>query len=284
MRVETSTSCRYQDFGTEEPVRLGPTSTPLLEPCSDERAPEGPPVQPEGEGGGLWRFLGDLLDAIGSVAENVIDCLFGIGRSVAGLFRNPSQVPGELLETVSGVAILVGGKAVSTIQTLVGLEPAGRRLTDEEVTALRRIFGGSIDLGRVRIKEGDAGVFSVNDRAFVHGNVIYTKDEPVTLELLAHELVHVWQYQNGGPDYLVEALAAQTRMDAYNWEKAAHEGKTWKQLNPEQQAELVKAAFLSGYFNGGELEPNRTFVVCGVDYASFLREALAELRAGRGTP
>jgi hypothetical protein len=55
----------------------------------------------------------------------------------------------------------MGGKAISAIQTLVGLEPVGRKLTDDEITELRKVYGDTIDYSKVRIKEGDAGLFSL---------------------------------------------------------------------------------------------------------------------------
>lgn len=228
-------------------------------------------------------FFGDLVAGIGSVIDGVVDALSWIGGGVARLVGASARAAGEVAENVGGVVLLAGGKAISGAQTWLGLEPAGRTLTPGELASMRAIFGESIDFDRVRIKEGSAGVFSVNDRAFTHGNAVYMKDAR-SRATLAHELVHVWQYQHGGPDYLVEAPLARALGDGYDWQKAAAEGKRWRELNPEQQGQLIEDAVSAGFFGGPEPEGARRFVRDGTDYTAFLREALAELRAGRGAP
>jgi hypothetical protein len=83
---------------------------------------------------------------------------------------------------------------------------------------LRKIFGDSVDYEAVRIKEGHAGLFSANDRAFTSGNTIYMKgfrDDPFTTDrmeqmpVLVSEMTHIWQYQNGGARYASRALLSQ---------------------------------------------------------------------------
>jgi hypothetical protein len=130
----------------------------------------------------------------------------------------------------------------------------------------------------VRIKAGFAGVFSLSDRPFTHGHAIYTKGRPLTTELLLHELTHVWQFEHAGADYMTRSLVAQTRGDAYDWSKAVAEGKSWSELNPEQQAQLVQSAYAHGFFDG----PNKQLVIGGSDYSAYARSALAQLRAGEG--
>lgn len=238
--------------------------------------------------GGFFDALGDFFsgvgDVVGAVAEGAVDAVFGVGSAIGGVFTDPSEVPEELVENLTGVGLLVAGRATSAVQMLIGVEAPGRRLAPDEVTAMRRIFGDSIDYNRVVIKEGDAGLFSANGRPFAHGNVVYVKTEEPSLTLLAHELVHVWQYQNGGPDNMAEALFAQAFGDAYDWRKAIAEGKSWDQMDPEQQGEFIMAAYNSGFFAPGELEGNQRFVLDGVDYTPQLRAALQQIRAGQGAP
>ena len=158
----------------------------------------------------------------------------------------------------------------------------GRKLSGAEIASLQKVYGNSIDYSGVRIKEGDAGLLSLGGRPFTHGDTVYVPKGalPLSNDTLIHELAHVWQYQHGGSDYLSEALVAQTLGEGYDWMKGVDEGKSWSQLNPEQQAELIETANRSGFFEG----PGRTFVYGGKDYTAYLNRAVAELRAGRGAP
>ncbi len=130
---------------------------------------------------------------------------------------------------------------VSAVQTAVGLEPIGRGLRPDEEERLRKIFGDSIDYSAVTVKEGSAGIFA-GDRALTMGNTIYMKDDK-SFETLVHEMTHVWQFQNGGNDYMAKAGWAQLSGWAqgetgYEWRKDIDRG--WAALNPEQQAKLIE--------------------------------------------
>ena len=72
-------------------------------------------------------------------------------------------------------------------------------------------------------------------------------------------MAHVWQNQNGGTDYMTEALGGQYLGDGYNFGKGLAEGKRFADLNPEQQAELLEKAWESGFVTS--TDPNRRFLV-----------------------
>jgi hypothetical protein len=188
------------------------------------------------------------------------------------------------LQTPADAVLMMGGRAISAIQTLIGVEPPGRKLTGDEIETLRKVYGDSLDYSRIRIKEGDAGLFSTTGRAFTHGDTVYIpKDDlPLTKDLLVHEMAHVWQHQNGGTDYMSEALWAQYFGDGYEFEKALKEGKSFDQMNPEQQAEFLQQAQLKGFFDN--TDPNRRFIYNGTDYTDQLNAALRMVRAGKGAP
>jgi len=237
-----------------------------------------------GLGTGLW-------DTIKGVGHNLFEGVSTIGGAFGKLVKGDfggffkdlgSGLLKTFVQTPVDATLLMGGKAISAIQTLVGLEPVGRKLTDDEITELKKVYGDTIDYSKVRIKEGDAGLFSLTGRAFTHGDTIYVpKDDlPLTKDLLVHEMGHVWQHQNGGTDYMSEALVGQYLGDGYKFEKGIQEGKSWSELNPEQQAELLQQAYLSGFFNS----PGRRFVYNGTDYTDYLNEALRQVRAGQGAP
>ncbi|MFQ5590065.1 MAG: DUF4157 domain-containing protein [Phycisphaerae bacterium] len=235
-----------------------------------------------------------VVDAATGVVLNVIEgadtMLNGAGKILTGDFKGGFKDLGMGLlkgtgQALADAVIMVGGRAISAVQTVIGLEPPGRRLTGAEIAMLKEVYGDSIDYDSVRIKEGFAGLFSVNDAAFTHGNTIYIKSGslPLTDDLLAHEMAHVWQHQNGGTDYMTEAIYAQNWGDGYDWEKGVDEGKSWSELNPEQQAELIQDAVRAGIDLS---DPNATFVSPsnGRDYSAVLQAALAQIRAGRGAP
>jgi hypothetical protein len=171
---------------------------------------------------------------------------------------------------------------VSVLQTLVGIEPPGRKLTAEEISILRQVFGDSLDCKRIRVKEGNAGLLTLLNRPFVHGDIIYIPKDwlPMTRGLLVHEAAHVWQHQHGGTNYMSESLFAQSFGDGYDYAKALREGKQWSQLNPEQQAEIVETCFECGFL----ADPCARFEIGGQDYSDEVRAMIAELRAGRGAP
>jgi hypothetical protein len=182
------------------------------------------------------------------------------------------QLPADAL-------IVGGGAAISGVQTAVGLEPVGRKLNEDEIAALHKVYGDSIDYSRVRIKEGSAGLLGLGGDPMTRGNTIYIpKGTDLTKNLLVHEMCHVWQYQQGGADYMAEAVWAQKVTDGYDYAKGLEQGKSWEQLNPEQQAELLETAFRKNFFDS----PNATFLVNGKDYSEYLRDALQKVRRGEG--
>jgi hypothetical protein len=237
---------------------------------------------------GLGTGLLETAKGIGhNLVEGVSTIAGGVGKllkgDVGGFFKNlGSGLLKTFIQTPVDATLLMGGRAISAIQTLIGIEPVGRKLKDDEIAELRKVYGDSIDYSKVRIKEGDAGLFSVSGRAFTHGNTIYIpKDDlPLSKDLLVHEMGHVWQHQNGGTDYMSEALVGQYLGDKYDFEKGIKEGKSWSELNPEQQAELLQQAYKSGFFNS----PGQRFVYNGTDYTDYLNAALRQVRAGQGAP
>ena len=237
-----------------------------------------------GIGTGVW-------DAVKGIGRNLWEAAGTFGRGfgklfkgdVKGFFKDMGSGLLKLVQTPVDAILMVGGRVVSAVQTLIGIEPVGRKLTDAEIAELRKVYGDSIDYSSVRIKEGSAGLFSLTGRAFTHGDTIYIpKDNlPLTTDLLVHEMGHVWQHQNGGTDYMSEALVGQYLGEKYDFEKGIKEGKSWSELNPEQQAELLQQAYKAGFFNGST---GGKFVYNGTDYTDYLNEALRQVRAGEGAP
>ncbi|WP_307347724.1 eCIS core domain-containing protein [Caulobacter ginsengisoli] len=133
---------------------------------------------------------------------------------------------------------------------------------------LTRIFGGSIDYGRVRIAKGAGanlvaiGAFQRRAPAITLGRTIYYRDDfyredftanPADAALLAHETTHIWQYQTR----LGETLGPPTvALDTLKHGKDAYEvanltaDTDFNSLGYEQQAEAVleyATAMLGGH-------------------------------------
>jgi hypothetical protein len=156
---------------------------------------------------------------------------------------------------VDGVVRGVQG-LVNAGLTLTFAEQPSKPLTQQERDVLKRIYGDSIDYDMVRVKRGGSTDWA-GMAAHVVGNTIYMPDSYYDasgnltkdgIETLAHEAGHVWQNQNGGGDYLHRALLAQglaalqggSRNGAYDWREGFAEGKSFDDLNPEQQASLIE--------------------------------------------
>ncbi|WP_426749963.1 hypothetical protein [Myxococcus sp. Y35] len=247
--------------------------------------------------GGLRRVgdaVGGLVtgakDAVVGLIRNGVEATQtlanGLGQVFTGRFREGftelARGLVQMVQTPVDAVLMVGGRALSAAQTLLGVEPVRRGLTAEEEAVLRHVYGDSLDYSRISIKEGNAGLLTMSGRPFVHGDTIFvpSKHVPLRMDTLVHEAAHVWQHQHGGIDYMSEALVAQFFGDGYDLGKGLREGKSWSQLNPEQQAELLEQGYRAGFF---EAPPKRLYVD-GVDYTAQLEAALREVRAGRGAP
>ncbi|QSQ24881.1 hypothetical protein JY651_08060 [Pyxidicoccus parkwayensis] len=251
---------------------------------------------------GFWRSLTSAAgDALCSLARGAVDATVGLvkngveaARTLAGgLGKVATGRVGEglaqlghglvkVVQTPVDALMMLGGRALGAVQTLLGVEPVGRKLADSELAALRSVYGDALDYSRIRIKEGNAGLLTMSGRPFTLGDTIYIprKHLPLTEELLVHESAHVWQHQNGGTDYMSESLVGQYLGDGYDYAKALREGMPWAEMNPEQQAELLEQAFRKGCFGA----PPKPFLVNGKDYSAQLAAIREDVRAGRGAP
>jgi hypothetical protein len=174
-------------------------------------------------------------------------CGCGVSGAVAG-----SLLAGPVGAVAAAAAGLVGGTALGD-----RVATARRRMMADEHDYVREIFQDSLDLDRVRITR-DSLVSAGAPKAV--RNTVHLKSDwdhfaGDTLDLseggrcvLVHELVHVWQYQNGGLAYIPKSLWAQFvgwrrtggRSGAYNWRAADEAGLPWELWNPEQQAAAVE--------------------------------------------
>ena len=253
-------------------TRTGSHSTPASLPPLHRRAGNRLWDAATGLAGGLWLAGRGVAftwrSGLGRCAAGVVRAAFGDLRGGAaelgrGLGKVALQAPVDVLLTV-------GGRLVSALQTAAGLEPPARPLSADEVALLRSVFGGGLEVGRIRLKEGRIGLLGLPHRAFTHADLVFVpwRWEPEQAEsraaLLVHEAVHVWQHRRRGTGYMSEALVAQWFGAGYNFAVGLAAGKRWRELNPEQQAEMVERAFSAG-FVGPRAVPGARFLVKLVD-------------------
>ena len=127
-----------------------------------------------------------------------------------------------------------------------------RALTSGEIELARSVFGDAIDYARVRIVRGKWWPFQPrgvvmaptgNIHFHPHSN-IWSEDfakERIPLQgLFIHEMTHVWQAQTRGRFYLPLMRHPFCR---YSYELV--EGRPFGRYGLEQQAEIVRHAFLT---------------------------------------
>ena len=203
---------------------------------------------------------------------------------------------GDIASPVAGTIILGGGNLIGWFQSLVGLQGKKRALTGVEKDRVERVFRTSLDCEAVRIIEGRAGIFSLNDRPFTLGTTIYMKSTS-DAAVLVHEVTHAWQFRHVGNRYVSDALYAQFFIaDRYNWQKEINErGKDdWAAFNKESQAQLLQDLWDKGQLrdaagtlldsaNGVFYDANGTdrvgcFEVAGRDYTVIANGAVRTVR------
>lgn len=253
-------------------------------------------------GGGPSRWLAGIAtsaaDLLGASVKAVTAAIGGFAGGLVGAtaglltldprtaLRHSADIPFGVL----GGATLLATKAVALAQVCAGIGRP-RRLNDVELGLVARVFGDSIATRNVRVVDGRAGLFSLNDRPFVAGDVIYMKDRSAAGDrrTFVHECVHVWQNQHVGPRYMAEALASQRWGAAYDWEREAQAGKAWPRFGREAQAELVADLWAvgrgaAGTAGGGAFfdeadEGARHFVFRGVDRTELANRTTRSLRS-----
>ena len=185
--------------------------------------------------------------------SGAFDALIGTAGDLAG------ATAGQFVDTF----VLTLHATVNFVESVTG-QIDERSLSQAEIEYLRPIYGDSIDYSAVTVQSGGLKE-SLNMRANVVGNDVFMPEDlfmedgvtltPEGLETLGHEVGHIWQFQNRGPDYISGALYAQNTQgagslgtgEAYDWLAVADEGVHFNDMNPESQAEL--ASFIGQSIN-----------------------------------
>ena len=143
----------------------------------------------------------------------------------------------------------------------------GRPLTSGEIALARAIFGDALDYGRVRLFLGKWWPLQPPRTAMAPtGNIHFHPDgggwsedfskEPLGAQAyFIHELTHVWQAQTKGRFYL-----PLMRHPFCRYAYQPKPGKPFNRYGLEQQAEIVKDAFLASHGVTGRCVPPRSLL------------------------
>src|SRR6476469_365008 len=136
-----------------------------------------------------------------------------------------------------------------------------RRLTAGEIAMCRTVFGDAINYSEVRLVEGKWWPFQPRNAAMAPNGHIYfhpvaggwskdfSKESLGRQGFFIHEMTHVWQAQRGGRMYL-----PLMRHPFCRYSYSLKPGKPFRRYGLEQQAEIVRHAFLAD--RGVPVQPN----------------------------
>ena len=168
-----------------------------------------------------------------------------------------------------------GGEVLEDIAEIFGADtenagPLSDAMSEDQLAFLHELYGDSLDLSQVRFTRDGltpmiAGAPNTTGNTInlvsKWGPDIFDENGQITsegMELVIHELAHVWQYQNDGWDYMPEAIWANAyhtvvdgdRDEAYRYDTSMD----WEGMNPEQQGHAVeKAGYLLWRQSQGEV-------------------------------
>lgn len=222
-------------------------------------------------------------------------------RPVRAGRRTFVQGLGEVAASLGGPLIVVAGKGLALVQAALLGQRGERPLTADEHARLDRVFRGSVALYNVRVVDGFSGLFGLNGRPFTLGNTIYMKrylqrrGPERYAATLVHECGHVWQNQNVGTRYAIQALWAQcTIADRYDWTQELARGiARWPDFNREAQAQLLMHVWQHGrsgqrgadapgaFYADDPVGEGVFFEWNGVDRTALARGAVTAVRGAR---
>ena len=225
------------------------------------------------------------------------------------------QAVKDLLELVEdafyfvlGAVLFYGNYAIDFILTTIGVQDAKRKLTDNEIAILRRIYGDSLAYDLIRVNEGRLGImgppFATAAGATTMGYYIYYRSGPTIDDVtLVHESVHVWQFQFGGTQYIGQSVVFQIADAIRNDGTTTYDWWTMIGVDPdgwylmksiEARAEFVEDLYNNGTFNfdNGTVDSSNgaffqeskkgdnEFIFMGVDHTDQGNAAWSILRTG----
>lgn len=250
------------DEGSEWLSPILETGGELVDLVVDEGAELVAPLIDAGEEAITW-----ALDAGADLLGPALD----LGSDVFGWLMDRGS---ELTDSI-GDLWNKGGEVLEDIAEIFGADtenagPLSDAMSEEQLAFLHELYGDSLDLSQVRytrdgltpmIAGAPNTVGNTINLVSKWGPDIFDENGQITpegMELVIHELAHVWQYQNDGWDYMPEAIWANAyhtvvdgdRDEAYRYDTSMD----WEGMNPEQQGHAVeKAGYLLWRQSQGEV-------------------------------
>lgn len=169
-----------------------------------------------------------------------------------GLPSKPSSISVWFLDLVFYTLDLLGvPKVFSVISRLIKFKST-RPLNDREISIAQTIFQDRLIYDKIYIDE--AAVLGVNTLAHAYVSCrIINCNGPLRIDVLIHELVHCWQYQNLGSMYIGRALLNHREKNPYNYggvqalyDKMIGYGRLMD-FTYEQQAEIIQDYYRKKY-------------------------------------
>lgn len=162
-----------------------------------------------------------------------------------------------------------------------------RTMTKTEISEARKVFGGSLPYGQIRIDEasiiakigaafkGSAGMGVTTAHTINFNRKISAAAGNGDMAWLIHELTHVAQYEAVGLQYLGEAIYAQSTAGYSYGGPAGIAGKSFSSFNREQQGDIA-----SDYYHGCLYNNSPTGIPTPADKATY-QPLINDLAAGK---
>jgi hypothetical protein len=151
-------------------------------------------------------------------------------------------------------------------------ERRSRSLTSGEIALARSVFGDAVDYSKVRLVEGKWWPFHPRNAAMAPMGKIWFhpagggwsenfSKEPLGRQgFFIHEMTHVWQTQTKGRFYL-----PLMRHPFCHYRYRLVPGRPFDRYGLEQQAEIVRHAFLAEHGGGPPICPPRSLLPFGTE-------------------
>lgn len=238
-------------------------------------------------------FLPNLLAAAQEAGQTLEDIYRAVIIDLNEQYLEEVIQTWEDLQTpINDILVAIAEVATGAIATAVSILLSNlasyRAMTPPEIAQATLIYGNSFDYSRIFFSQESLSndiIFGLQDwfnqnpnsRAFVTNTLVNfdVNDGPIDLPTMIHELCHVWQFENTGPFYMVEAIHAQVwgagysygydstaagqrdgtggaddLVDAINNNPGLTTEEVFELFNREQQAEIIMHYYVRRYIDG----------------------------------
>lgn len=276
--------------------------------------------------GRVFEAAGKLPATVMGSEERVIGDSVRLSRDLteAGVSaRGRARLVGEIL---IAPAATIAGDSLEGLSAFAAAR--GKAIPGTLMAGIHRVFGDSLHLGDVVVIENvpTFGAFgSDSPAATTAPRVIWMGDggyatagapgAEITLPNLTaaesarfgapqlqpgsvfiHELVHRWQYEHSGSDYMIKALGQQVvhgKVTAYDWRRARREhGDNWLVWPEEAAAKFIQHAHANGVFDTDSFDgvhldpaavPGTPGTIPATELHGLLQSALRSLWSSRAS-